>query len=115
MGGIDINYAKNGDGGVPFAAGTNIDGASSVVLSDESVLNITTLPGGSVILTNVQNGDSLTSGQNSVIKTTGTVLSSEYYTYNAALTAKGQSLPIDNQGVIVDDSAVALLFARSGV
>ncbi|ECK7388191.1 autotransporter domain-containing protein, partial [Salmonella enterica subsp. enterica] len=114
MGGIDINYAENGDGEVSSVTGINIDGASSVTLSGESTLNITTLPGGSVTLANVQNGGSLTLDQNSVIKITETVLPSEYYTYNAILTAKGQGSSIDNQGTIVDDGAVALLFARSG-
>ncbi|MGA4503048.1 autotransporter adhesin BigA [Citrobacter portucalensis] len=114
MGGIDINYAENGDGEVSSVTGINIDGASSVTLSGESTLNITTLPGGSVTLANVQNGGSLTLDQNSVIKITETVLPSEHYTYNAILTAKGQGSSIDNQGAIVDDGAVALLFARSG-
>ncbi|EBF8120828.1 autotransporter domain-containing protein [Salmonella enterica subsp. enterica] len=114
MGGIDINYAESGDGEASSVTGINIDGASSVTLSGESTLNITTLPGGAVTLANVQNGGSLTLDQNSVIKITETVLPSDYYINNAILTVKGQGSSIDNQGAIVDDGAAALLFARSG-
>ncbi|EMF7002204.1 autotransporter adhesin BigA [Salmonella enterica] len=114
MGGIDINYTENVDGVESTVTGINIDGDSSVTLSGESTLNVSSVLGGTVSLAYVKNGGDLTLDQNSKIDINSTVLPSTYYMRNAFLTISGQGSSINNQGTIVDNGAAALVQVDSG-
>ncbi|EPS4686120.1 autotransporter adhesin BigA, partial [Salmonella enterica subsp. enterica] len=114
MGGIDINYTENVDGVESTVTGINIDGDSSVTLSGESTLNVSSVLGGTVSLAYVKNGGDLTLDQNSKININSTVLPSTYYMRNAFLTISGQGSSINNQGTIVDNGAAALVQVDSG-
>ncbi|WP_428845120.1 autotransporter adhesin BigA [Citrobacter portucalensis] len=114
MGGLNIDYAENADGLASNVLGITINGNSSVTLSGESTLNITTIPGGSVTLATVKNGGNLTLDQSSTINVNSTVLPADYYMANALLIAMGQDSSINNQGTIVDNGAVSLLLTNSG-
>ncbi|EID8159140.1 autotransporter adhesin BigA [Salmonella enterica] len=114
MGGLNIDYAENADGLASNVLGITINGNSSVTLSGESTLNITTIPGGSVTLATVKNGGNLTLDQSSTINVNSTVLPADYYMTNALLIAMGQDSSINNQGTIVDNGAVSLLLTNSG-
>ncbi|EBZ5785984.1 autotransporter domain-containing protein, partial [Salmonella enterica subsp. enterica serovar Lawndale] len=113
-GGININYTEDLDGLESNVTGININGDSSVTLSGESNLDLTTYPGGAVILAQVKNGGDLTLDKNATINIDATVVYSDYYEIQALLTASGQGSSINNQGTVVDDGAVALLQADSG-
>ncbi len=55
-GGININYTRDADGIESPVVGININGDSSVTLSGQSTLDITSVTGGAVTLAYVQNG-----------------------------------------------------------
>ncbi|ECP7740330.1 autotransporter domain-containing protein [Salmonella enterica subsp. enterica serovar Jodhpur] len=113
-GGININYTQDADGIESPVVGININGDSSVTLSGQSTLDITSVTGGAVTLAYVQNGGNLTLDQSSTINVNSTLLPAGYYMENALLTATGQGSTINNQGTIVDNGAVSLLLANSG-
>ncbi|MDJ5229533.1 autotransporter adhesin BigA [Salmonella enterica] len=113
-GGININYTQDADGIESPVVGININGDSSVTLSGQSTLDITSVTGGAVTLAYVQNGGNLTLDQSSTINVNSTLLPAGYYMENALLTATGQGSTINNQGMIVDNGAVSLLLANSG-
>ncbi|MDI8650263.1 hypothetical protein MJN49_23570, partial [Salmonella enterica subsp. enterica serovar Montevideo] len=113
-GGININYTQDADGIESPVVGININGDSSVTLSGQSTLDITSVTGGAVTLANVRNGGNLTLDQNSTVNINETVILSNYYMTQALLTASGEGSSINNQGTVVDDGAVALLLADSG-
>lgn len=113
-GGININYTQDADGIESPVVGININGDSSVTLSGQSTLDITSVTGGAVTLAYVQNGGNLTLDQSSTINVNSTLLPAGYYMENALLTATGQGSTINNQGAIVDNGAVSLLLANSG-
>ncbi len=113
-GGININYTRDADGIESPVVGININGDSSVTLSGQSTLDITSVTGGAVTLAYVQNGGNLTLDQSSTINVNSTLLPAGYYMENALLTATGQGSTINNQGTIVDNGAVSLLLANSG-
>ncbi|ENA2701633.1 autotransporter adhesin BigA [Salmonella enterica] len=113
-GGININYTQDADGIESPVVGINISGDSSVTLSGQSTLDITSVTGGAVTLAYVQNGGNLTLDQSSTINVNSTLLPAGYYMENALLTATGQGSTINNQGMIVDNGAVSLLLANSG-
>ncbi|EMZ5219871.1 autotransporter adhesin BigA, partial [Salmonella enterica] len=113
-GGININYTQDADGIESPVVGISINGDSSVTLSGQSTLDITSVTGGAVTLAYVQNGGNLTLDQSSTINVNSTLLPAGYYMENALLTATGQGSTINNQGTIVDNGAVSLLLANSG-
>ncbi|EIP4522172.1 autotransporter adhesin BigA, partial [Salmonella enterica] len=113
-GGININYTQDADGIESPVVGININGDSSVTLSGQSTLDITSVTGGAVTLAYVQNGGNLTLDQSSTINVNSTLLPAGYYMENVLLTATGQGSTINNQGTIVDNGAVSLLLANSG-
>ncbi|MGX5027636.1 BigA/YdbA N-terminal beta-barrel domain-containing protein [Enterobacter asburiae] len=113
-GGIDINYIQNGDASSSFLAAINIDGESTITLSGSSTLDLTTIPGGNVILANVQNGGHLTLNEDSTINVKRTYLSGRYYEDTALLMADGEGTVIENRGTIISDGASSVLFASGG-
>ncbi|EDC0805106.1 autotransporter domain-containing protein, partial [Salmonella enterica subsp. enterica serovar Senftenberg] len=113
-GGININYTQDADGIESPVIGINISGDSSVTLSGQSTLDITSVTGGAVTLAYVQNGGNLTLDQSSTIKVNSTLLPAGYYYANALLTATGQGSSINNQGTIEDNGAVSLFLVDSG-
>lgn len=114
-GGVNIIYEEiNADDEESAVTGININGASTVILSGQSTLDITSIRGGPVILANVQNGGHLTLDQNSTIDSTGNPITNLYFWINSLLIANGQGSTIDNQGTITSDGTTQILAAHNG-
>nr|EIP1107847.1 autotransporter adhesin BigA [Citrobacter freundii] len=117
IGGINIVSAQSGDVNddmYSFVTGINIDGASTVMLSGHSTINIATTMGYGAILANVQNGGTFTLDENSSIDVSMVTIPFYYASYNALLQADGSGSVIENKGAINNKGMAPLLRASNG-
>ncbi|EDP8670396.1 autotransporter adhesin BigA [Salmonella bongori] len=111
--GLQMKYSDVGNGS-SLVSGIKIDGASTVTLGGDSVLDLTNIPGGSQILADVRNGGLMILNDDSTL-TINKQLSGTYYINNyAILTAEGEGSVIENHGAIVNNGTTAIMQASSG-
>jgi len=118
MGGISITYAESDKNGAEArqssVAGIYIDGNSTVTLSGDSTLDVTTIPGSSASLAYVTNGGHLILDKNSTVNVTETILGGGHFWDRALLMVNGSGSSIENQGDITGDGAIGVLLASDG-
>ncbi|EAO2685337.1 autotransporter outer membrane beta-barrel domain-containing protein [Salmonella enterica] len=112
--GINIDYSESVNDAVPQVAGISIDGASTVTISGDSVLNLANVPGGPQMLADIQNGGQLTLQEDSTVTVNKQPTTEAFYDDKAILMANGQGSAIYNQGTIVNNGTTALMFASEG-
>ncbi|EAA7242066.1 autotransporter domain-containing protein [Salmonella enterica] len=111
--GINITYSDAGNGS-SIVSGINIDGASTVMLSGDSEVDLANIPGGSQILADIQNGGQLILEDDSTLTINKRSTSQYYYDDYAILMADGEGSVIKNQGSVINNGTAAIMLASNG-
>ncbi|ECG8606951.1 autotransporter domain-containing protein [Salmonella enterica subsp. salamae] len=113
-GGLNITAVGSTDADNSAIHAIDINGDSTVTLSGNSTVDLSTVIGGDVMLAEVQNGGQLVLDENSSIDINMNYLQTWYYGKNSLLTASGAGSDIENKGTIVNDGTAQLLAASNG-
>ncbi|HCA3485980.1 TPA: autotransporter adhesin BigA [Salmonella enterica subsp. enterica serovar Ball] len=112
--GLNINYSESANDTAPVVSGINVNGANTVTLSGDSLLNLTNVPGGAQMLANIQDGGQLILEEDSTITINKYVSTRNYYDDYAILMADGEGSVIKNEGVIVNNGTTSIMHASNG-
>ncbi|EDA0143752.1 autotransporter adhesin BigA, partial [Salmonella enterica subsp. enterica] len=113
-GGINITHSEALDSYVVNVTGINVSGNSEVTLSGQSAIDTTTVPGGSVVLAQVDSGGSLILNDDSVIDVNANYVNSSYFSENSLLMANGEGASIENNSDVTSTGVYSIMRADKG-
>ncbi|EDQ6562633.1 autotransporter adhesin BigA [Salmonella enterica subsp. houtenae] len=112
--GLNISYSESSKDIGPRVSGINVNGANTVTLSGDSLLNLNNIPGGAQMLASIQNGGQLILEDDATLTINKHVSSQYYYDDYAILMADGEGSVIKNQGSIINNGTTAIMRANNG-